>query len=218
MKNTRRPAIQILLLLATLLATPALAEQTAVRSLRKELALNGAVKVQAKLSIGDLIVEGTDGPNVEVELNLDCTRVDPAVCKKRADRVRLAPRMKKQELRVKLKNTPKARLRGIQARMTVRIPRHLPVEVDVTAGTLDVSGMQSHLNINSGGGDVDIDAERARTGEVEIDIGLGKGALWLGDEQIKATGWPRALKWKGTGEVKIEVDVVGSGNVAVRLQ
>ena len=201
-----------------LLATPAAAEHLAVRTLHQELAVNGASKVHARLSIGDLVIEGTDGTNVEVELNLDCNRVDAAVCKERADRVRLAPRMKKGELRVKLKNTPKARLRGIRAQMTVRVPRYMPVEVDVTAGTLDVSGMRSHLNINSGGGDVDVNAVRAGTNEVEIDIGLGKAALWLGDEQIKATGWPRALKWKGTGDARIEIDVVGSGNVAVRLE
>ncbi len=210
-----------LFLLATtvaLAATPAVAEQTAVRSLRQELALNGATQVHAKLSIGNLTIEGTDGANVEVELTLDCTRVDPDVCKQRAERVRLAPRMKKGVLRVKLKNTPNARLRGIQARMTVRIPRHMPVEIDVTAGTLSVRGMQSHLNVNSGGGDVEIVAERARTAEVEVDSGLGKGVLWLGEEQIKATGWPKALEWQGTGDAKIEIDVVGSGDVTVRLE
>lgn len=207
-----------LFLIAITLAAPAVAEHAAVRTLNQELALNGASLVHAKLSIGDMIIEGTDGSNVEVELTLDCHRVDFDVCKERADRVRLAPRMKKGELRVRLKNTPKARLRGIKARMVVRVPRHVPVEVDVTAGTLDISGMQSHLNINSGGGNVEIDAERARTQEVEIDIGIGKGTLWLGEEQIKATGWPRALNWKGTGAANIEIDIVGSGDVTVRLE
>lgn len=208
----------LLLTLSTLVTAPVIAEQTAVRSLRQELALNGATLVHAKLSIGNLTIEGTDGPNVEVELTLNCTRVDPDVCKQRAERVRLAPRMKKGVLRVKLKNTSNARLRGIQAEMTVRVPRHMPVEVDVTAGALEVSGMHSHLNINSGGGDIEIAAERARTGEVEVDSGLGKASLWLGEEEIKATGWPKALEWRGTGDAKIEIDVVGSGDVAVRLE
>ena len=53
---------------------------------------------------------------------------------------------------------------------------------------------------------------------MEIDIGLGKGTLWLGEEQIKATGWPRALNWKGTGDANVEVDVVGAGDVTVRLE
>ncbi len=130
MKKIHNLPFFFLLAAIAALATPALAEQTAVRSLRQEVALGGATSVQAKLSIGDLRIEGIDGPNVEIELTLDCTRVNPEVCKQRAERVRLAPRMKKGELRVKLKNTPKARLRGIQARMTVRIPRHIPVEVD----------------------------------------------------------------------------------------
>ncbi len=216
MTNIRRFPSLLLALAAIVL--PATAEQTAVRTLRQEIALGDADRVQAKLSIGNLTIEGIDGGKVEVELTLDCTRVDPEVCKRRAERVRLAPRMVKRELRVKLKNTPKARLRGIQARMTVRIPRDLPLEVDVTTGALSISGMRSHLNVNSGGGDVDVIATRATTSEVEIDIGLGGADLWLGEERIKATGWPRSLEWKGTGDARIEIDVVGGGDVTVRLE
>ncbi len=126
--------------------------------------------------------------------------------------------MRKGELKVKLKNTTKTRLRGIKARMTVRIPRHMPLEVDINNGNLNVGGMQSHINVNSGGGDVDVNAERARTNEVEIDVGFGKADLWLGQERIKGTGWPKALSWKGTGDAKIEIDIVGLGDVAVRLE
>ena len=221
MKNTRSLPFLLLATVAaaTLLAAPATsAQQAAVRSLSQEVTLGGARRVHVKFSIGDLTVEGTDGANVEIELTLDCTRVDPDVCKARADKVRLAPRMGKRELKIKLKNTPKARLRGIQARMTVRIPSHVPLEVDLASGTLHISGLRSHININSGGGDIDVIAERALANEVEIDIGFGGADLWLGEERIKATGWPRALKWKGTGDAKIEIDVVGGGDVSVRLE
>ncbi len=218
MTNIRRPILLLALAATLTLALPAAADHPAVRSLRQEIALGDATKIHAKLSIGDMVIEGTDGGKVEVELTLDCSRVDAEVCKTRAERVRLAPRMAKGELRVKLKNTPKARLRGIQARMVVRIPRHLPVEVDVTAGTLKVSGMQSSLNLNSGGGDVEVKGSRGGTGEVDIDIGFGKADLWLGEERIKGTGWPRALNWTGTGDATIDIDVVGSGNVTVRLE
>ncbi len=207
-----------LLPLALATALPAAAEPVAVRTLRQEIALGDAAKVHTRLSIGDMRIEGTDGGKVEVELTLTCTRVDPEVCKRRAEWVRLAPRMKKRELRVKLKKTPKARLRGIQAQMTVRIPRQVPVEVDVTAGTLTIRGMQSHLNINSGGGDVDVTAVRSGAREVNIDIGFGKADLWLGEERIKGTGWPKALNWTGIGDADIEIDVVGGGNVSVRLE
>ncbi len=217
MTMIRRLPTLLLLTAALTVALPAAAEHPAIRSLRQEIALGGTTKVHAKLSIGDMTIEGTDGGKVEVEITLDCTRVDHEVCKTRAERVRLAPRMSKGELRIKLKNTPRARLRGIRARMTVRIPRGLPVEVDVATGTLTVSGMRSHLNLNSGGGDVEVTGSRAGTGEVEIDIGFGKAQLILGEESIKGTGWPRALKWRGTGEASIDVGVTGGGNVSVRL-
>ncbi len=217
MTMIRRLPTLLLLTAALTVALPAAAEHPAIRSLRQEIALGGTTKVHAKLSIGDMTIEGTDGGKVEVEMTLDCTRVDHEVCKTRAERVRLAPRMSKGELRIKLKNTPRARLRGIRARMTVRIPRGLPVEVDVTTGTLTISGMRSHLNINSGGGDVEVTGSRDATAEVEVDIGFGKAELNLGSEKIKGTGWPRAFKWKGSGEAKIEIDVVGGGDVTVRL-
>ncbi len=220
MKNKRSIAPLLLAAVVAAMLTagaPVGARQTAVRSLSQEVALGGAAQVHVNLSIGDLTVEGTDGGNVEIELTLDCTRVDPDVCKQRAEKVRLAPRMGKNELKVKLKNTGRPRLRGIKARMIVRTPRHVPLEVDVTGGDIHISGMRSHMNINSGGGNVDVVAERHNTNEVEIDIGFGKGNLWLGEERIKATGWPRALKWKGIGDAKIEIDVVGGGNVSVRL-
>lgn len=217
MTTTRKLAL-LTFAAAALAAPAAIAEHPAIRSLRQEVALGDATKVHARLSLGNLTVEGTDRANVEIELTLDCNRADFDVCKQRAERVRLAPRMKKGELRVKLKNTPRARLRGIHAQMTVRIPRHMPLEVDVTSGHLRVTGMRSHLNLNSGGGDVDVVAERALAREVEIDVGFGKANLWLGEERIKGTGWPRALTWKGTGDARIEIDVVGSGDVAVRLE
>ena len=208
----------LVLFLLTAVSTPVFAQQAAVRSLRQEVSLGSASLVQVKLSIGDLTLEGSDGANVEIELTLNCNRINPEVCEQRAERVRLAPRVKRGELRVRLKNTPRARLRGIQARMMVRIPRHVPLEVDLTNGDLQVSGMRSHINVNSGGGDVDIAAERAGTGEVEVDVGLGQADLWLGEERIKGTGWPRSLNWKGSGAAAIEVDVVGVGDVAVRLR
>ncbi len=211
-----QPILAFLLLAA--LSTPVFAQQSAVRSLRQEVALGDVDRVQVKLSIGDLTIEGIDGTNVEIELTLDCSREDPETCKQRAERVRLAPRVKRGELRVRLKNTPRARLRGIQARMAVRIPRHVPLEVDVTNGDLHVSGMRSHINVNSGGGDVDVTADRAGAGEVNVDVGLGGADLWLGEERIKGTGWPRALNWKGTGAAHIEIDVVGVGDVSVRLE
>ena len=59
---------------------------------------------------------------------------------------------------------------------------------------------------------------RDRTNEVKILVGFGQADLWLGDGRIKGTGWPKAINWKGSGDARIDIDVVGSGDVSVRLE
>ena len=201
-----------------LMAGVASAEYVEVRSIQQDLAPGDASGIDFSLWIGDLTIEGTDGPNVEVELALDCNRQDMDKCKARADRVRLAPRMKRGELKVRLKRTPRARLRGIKARMKVRMPRHLPIEVDLTRGDVYVSGLTSRININSGGGDVDVLGERDHIRHVDVDVGFGSANLWLAESRVKGTGWPKKINWKGPGDKKIEIDVIGDGDVSVRLE
>ena len=202
-----------------LAALPAAADWVEVRQVEKEILLGDAPRVHVKLSVGDLTVEGIDGSRVEVELKLECNRQDlEGACKARADRILLAPRMGKKELKVRLKRTSQGRMKGIRARMTVRMPRGVPLEVDVTGGAVYVTGLTSHLNINSGTGDVDVLATRAGTQEVKATAGFGHADLWLGDGRIKGTGWPKAINWKGSGSARIDIDVVGSGEISVRLE
>ncbi len=210
-----------LLLSAALLtgATTAAADWVEVRKLEKEVLLGDSPRVHVNLSVGDLTVEGIDGSRVEVELTLECNRKDvEGACKARADRILLAPRMGRKELKVRLRRTPQARFKGIRARMTVRMPRGVPLEVDVKGGAVYVTGLASHLNINSGTGDVDVLASRDRTNEVKATTGFGNADLWLGDGRIKGTGWPKAINWKGSGDARIDIDVVGSGEISVRLE
>ena len=204
--------------LASLAAAPATADWVEVRTLEKDMLLGDAPKVHVYLSVGDLTVEGTDDSRVQVSLVLECNRQDLGKCKARADRIRLAPRMGRKELKVRLKRTPQGRFKGIRARMTVRMPRSVPLEVDVTGGDVYITQLASHLNVNSGAGDVDVLASRAGTQEVKAVVGFGSADLWLGDGRIKGTGWPKAINWKGSGAARIDIDVVGSGDVSVRLE
>ena len=221
MREMKRIASPLLLAaaLAALAAAPAAADWVEVRTLEKEILLGDAPEVHVSLSFGDLTVEGTDdGSRVEILLALDCNRVDLEVCKTRADRVLLAPRMRQNELKVRLERTPRARFKGIRARMTVRMPRGVALEVDVKSGDVYVTGLTSHVDVNSGAGDVDVLASRDRTQEVKAVVGFGNADLWLGDGRIKGTGWPKAINWKGSGQARIDIDVVGSGEVSVRLE
>ena len=205
------------LLAATVPAGP-LHAQVEVRTLQQELVLGEARKIHVNLSFGDITIEGTDSGNVEVEMALDCNRTDTETCRVRAERVQLAPRMSGDELKIRLKRTPRARLKGIKARMKIRMPRQTSLEVDLKSGSVYITGLESHININSGAGDIDILGRRDRTASVDVDSGFGKADLWLGDGKVEGSGWPRSLDWRGSGEAQINVDVVGSGDVSIRLE
>ncbi|MEM7582926.1 MAG: hypothetical protein AAF560_06065 [Acidobacteriota bacterium] len=208
-----------LILLAALSAPHSLAAQVEVRTLQQELVLDTANRVHVDLSFGDVTIEGVKrGALAEVELVLECSREDMEACKKRANRVQLAPRTRRGELQIRLKRTSRARLRGIKARLKVRMPRDLPLEVDVNSGKIYLSGLRSHIDVNSGGGDVDILGREKRTRLVNVDLGFGSADLWVGGGRVKGSGWPRSIDWAGSGQAEIHVDVIGQGDVSIRLE
>ncbi|MEM7349924.1 MAG: hypothetical protein AAF657_03905 [Acidobacteriota bacterium] len=189
-----------------------------VRTLEQDLLLGDTTKVHINLSFGDISVEGIDSNQVEIEMVLDCARENIEACRTRARRVQLAPRMSQKELKIRLKRTPWARLKGIKARMKVRLPSHVSLEVDVKSGSVYITGLTSHINVDSGAGDIDILGRRDRTAMVDVDSGFGKADLWLGDGRVEGSGWPRSIDWRGSGEAEINVDLVGTGDVSIRLE
>ncbi len=213
-----KPFPLMLAVCAAVATAASLEAQVEVRTLKQNLVLDNATQVHVDLSFGDVTVEGIAGGTAEVELVLECSRTDMDACKKRADRVQLAPRTRHGDLQIRLKRTPRARLRGIKARLKVRMPHDVPLEVDVGGGSIYLTGLRSHINVNSGGGDVDVLGVRERTSLVNVDVGFGKADLWLGDGRVQGTGWPRSIDWRGSGKAEINVDVVGQGDVSIRLE
>lgn len=202
-------------LLALCTAAPS-AATVEVRTIRQEVYAGDVGKVEIDLSIGDLKVEGTSGSEVEIEVKLFCSRENVEKCTARAQRLYLVPRRRGSRLDVLLKRTSAARAQGIQAEMTVKMPRHLELEVDLKGGDVVINGIENGIEINGVAGDVDITHRRHLVGQVNVDVGIGKVDLWLGDGRIEGTGFPRSLKWTGTGAAPIDVNL-GNGKVNLRL-
>ena len=102
--------------------------------------------------------------------------------------------------------------------MSLRIPRHVRLEVDVRgSGDIFVTGMRSDMNIDGGKGDVDVIATRDLLATVKASVAIGKAELWLGDSSIQGTGFPKSLKWSGAGDAELDVDL-GTGEVRIRLE
>jgi hypothetical protein len=206
-----------LALLLTLLLAGDAAAQEEVRTSDYRVFAGEAEKLHVDLSFGDLTIEGAEVRDVEVEVVFTCTRQDLEKCRRQADKIRLQPRVYGKTLDVQLQRTSRGRLSGISARMKLKVPRRLAVEVDARAGDVLVSNMDSDVEVDVGAGDVDLGHRQSLVGTVKVDVGVGNADLWLNDSRIEATGFPRSLTWRGSGTAKIEVDV-GTGDVAVRLE
>ena len=209
----------LLVLLTVLSLGPAVAEDAdnAVRRIEQSFFAGDSSKVEVDLVVGSLEIEGVRGRNAEVELILTCDRADSEACKRRANRIQLAPRLAGDKLIFRLKNTSRARLQGIQAEMKLRLPRDLAVEVDLAGGDVLVKGMRGHVEVDSATGDVDIVFPQKRVASVKLDVGVGEADLWLRDSRVEGRGFPRSVTWRGSGQSNIEVDLA-AGDITVRLE
>lgn len=209
--------LALLALLITTVPAFAATAPVKVRTITQNIYPGDATKVRLDLTFGDMEIEGSDGRDVEVEVLIFCHRKNLATCTTRAQRIYLEPRSRRGNLNINLKRTPKNRAQGVSARMKVKVPRHLSLEVDVTGGDVLISGMEGSMEVDGLTGKVDIVHQRHLLGMVKLDVGLGNADLWLGDGRIKGHGFPRSLRWQGSGTARIEVDL-GTGNIAVRLE
>ncbi len=198
-------------------AGTAWAEPEDVRTIEHQVFAGEAEMVHVDLSFGSLTVEGVDGRDVEVAVTIQCSREDPEKCRRRAERIRLRPRMKKDTLVVKLKHTPRGRVQGLKAKMRLKVPRELALDVNVRGGGVWVGGMESHVEIDSLAGDVDLTHRQELIEAVKVDVGAGDADLWLKESRVKGHGFPRTLRWYGSGKAQVNIDV-GTGDVAVRLE
>lgn len=212
-----KQALFFAMTLSLLLAASAMAEKTVRKKIEQTVFAGEVHTLEIDLGVGNITIEGTDSRDVEVEVEFSCGREDEVKCTQRAERITLVPRRKKGRLKLRLKGTPRGRAGGISAEMRLRIPRRLGIEVDLQAGNLLLSNMESHVEIDVGAGDVDINGQQASMGEIKLAVGVGKVDLWLGEGRIEGTGFPRSLNWHGNGGAELEVDIA-TGDVSVRLQ
>lgn len=199
-----------------LVAVPSLADDP-VRRLEQKVFAGEVHTLEIDLGVGNITIEGTDGRDVEADVELFCVRQDAVKCQRRAQRIELLPRRNKGRLKMRLKGTPRGRAGGVSADMVLRIPKRLGIEVDLQAGNLVVSGLSSHMEVDVAVGDVDLKGQQSDIAKVNASVAVGQADLWIGEGRIQGTGFPRSLKWQGSGEAEWEVDV-GTGDVAIHLQ
>lgn len=174
-------------------------------------------KLEIDLFFGSVTVRGTEGRNAKIEMIITCDRADDVKCFNRANRILLEPKISGRTLALRLRGTTRGQVGGIQAEMVVEAPRDLELEVDMAGGNVTVQGMRNHIEIDSGGGDVDLVGFQDLVQTFKADVGFGEAHLWLREGHIEGSGFPRSIKWRGSGSIEIEVDL-GGGDLDARLE
>lgn len=214
----RRSTFCLLMALPILWVPAAVAEDAVeVRRLERSFFAGNIEKFEIDVTLASLSVVGiADGRDAEVEVILSCRRRNDAKCQKRAQRIRLAPRLKGSKIAMRLKGTSRAQAGGIEAHMKVRLPERLALEIDMAGGDVVVQNMLNNVEIDSAGGNIEFFGSQDRIAYFKVDVGFGNGDLWLRDSKIEASGWPRSIDWKGNGQAKVEIDL-GGGTIKARL-
>jgi hypothetical protein len=207
------------LAVAALLSTvPAWADSdVVVRRFAKQLPLTDIEKVLVDVPVGEVRVEGWDGPQVDLEITLKCEERG-GDCADLAQRVKVVYSRDDDQLVLRLKEWPKSRNKGLQAHVHVRIPRGLPLKAHLGVGELSIAAFENNVDADLGVGELNITLPAASVGSVSADTGIGEANLTAGGRHYESAGLvAREIDWnKGTGKSHVEADC-GVGEINVQL-
>ena len=110
--------------------------------------------------------------------------------------------------------------RSGQVTTTIRIPEVSELNVNMTAGELNIHGVQACLTVDMSAGDIDVEIPEELVASVMLDAGVGDASLRVDDRYRSA---PRSwligaeLFWdQGGGLCHVDVDLQ-AGDISVEL-
>jgi len=108
-------------------------------------------------------------------------------------------------------------MHGLKLMGELRVPRSLPVRVEMGVGELDVDGVEGDIDVDLGVGEAAVHAPRSRTNHVSIDTGIGDAQISGASGDIERRAFLGAhASWSGAGRSDVRVHV-GVGEARVRL-
>lgn len=203
---------------ALLWTLPASADSdVVVRRFDKQFAVGDAQRVLVDVPVGELVIEGTNDRQVHLEVSLECDRRE-GQCAQIAKRVRVVYSTEGDEFAVRVKEWPKTRNKGLQARVRVRVPRTLPLGADLGVGELRIENMAADVRADLGVGELSIKMPESAVATVDADTGIGDANLRAGGRRFQSSGLiAKEINWsKGPGKAHVEADC-GVGEISVTL-
>jgi HAE1 family hydrophobic/amphiphilic exporter-1 len=205
-------------LVAALGAGPAAAAELH-RAIDRSWPLDGARRIELHLGTGEVEVIGEDRADVAVEVRLAGWGDDRRRFERWARRHDVVARRRGDRLRVDVRGPRFTWRDDLEAGVVVRVPRELPLEVDMAVGSLAVRDVRRPLQLKLGIGEVDLAMPQAGVRDVKVALGIGEASLEMqGRRRMEtATVFGSGLSWsEGRGDVPVSVRL-GIGEVAVVL-
>jgi hypothetical protein len=213
-----RKTAWILAAAALLWTLPARADRDeVVRRFVKQLPANGVERVVVDVPVGEVIIEGTNEAQIQIEVRLECDDRGGA-CEDLAQRVKVVYSREDGDLTLRVKEWPKSRNKGLEAHVRVEVPRDLPLKAHLGVGELSIASLVSGVEADLGVGELNITLPAAAVGSVTADTGIGEASLIAAGRRYESAGLvAREIRWtKGTGKARVEADC-GVGEIDIKL-
>lgn len=127
--------------------------------------------------VGELDIESRPVTRATLELQADCRKLDPDVCRRKLSRVRLHTTELEDRVRVELRGLSRRAMRKLDVEGTIVVPERAPLFVKMGIGDLDIESGPQDLHVAMGIGDLSVHAPRQAVGGVEIKTGIGDASL-----------------------------------------
>lgn len=202
---------------ALLWTIPANADEI-VRRLAQQIPAAGVERVSLDFPVGQLLVDGWDGRQVDLDVRLECER-DTRSCREAAQKVRVVHGTQDGRLHVEMKDWPKRGGKGLEAHVTIKVPRRLALTSNLGVGEMRISGIEGDLNADLGVGELSVTMPESAVASVNADTGVGEANLVVNGRRYESSGFiAKEIRWnKGSGDARVQVDC-GVGEIDVRLQ
>jgi hypothetical protein len=223
--STRRGAL-VVLGAAALLAGPAWAappragdpDGDADRKLQRTFTVASPGPVRIDLRYGDLHVEPGSAGEVGAELRIRC-REGSRRCAENIEKIDLEAVPSGRDFELRVVGLPRFSNHGTEIELWVRVPPGGSLDVDVGAGQVRVTDLESDLRVDLGAGEIEVRMPESAVRSVEASARVGDARLSHGGGEVSERRHlvGARVDWgDGPGEATVDLQV-GAGEVAVRL-
>lgn len=192
------------------------------RDIVRTFAIEGARRIDLHAGVGEVEVIGEDRADVVVEIHLaddGDDGDDEDAFERRVRDYDAVARRAGDRLRVEIRSPRMRWHRNIDVSVIVRVPRRMPLEVDMAVGSLSVRGVERSVRLQLGIGEVDLRVPALGVRDVRVTLAIGEASLATGGGRLveSTSVFGGGLKWsEGRGAAPVSVRL-GIGEVAVIL-